>query len=162
VGKDIFILIPLIGYAGLWLLGSAAFLVFFRLFHVALDLRHPIAMIRKVPAPLTVLTGESDAAPPATVTRGGMPGQPGTARSAALSVAWASPTRTEPDRHYRRHRDCGVVQLHRRRENRSSLPCLLGQRLIAECAPFSGGRTGAAERYITAYMGEHQFLTSSV
>lgn len=56
MGVDVFILIPLVGYVGLWLLGSAAFLVFFRLFKVALDLRHPAAMIRKLPAPLAVPT----------------------------------------------------------------------------------------------------------
>lgn len=54
--EDIFILIPLAGYACLWLLGSAAFLVLFRLYRVALHLRDPIAMIRKVPAPFAVLT----------------------------------------------------------------------------------------------------------
>ncbi len=56
MGKDLFILIPLIGYAGLWLLGSAAFLAFFRLFKIPLDLRHTAAMIRNLPAPLAVLT----------------------------------------------------------------------------------------------------------
>ena len=53
---DEIIFIPLIGYAGIWLLGTIAFLSFFRLFHVALDLKHPVAMIREVPAPLAIAT----------------------------------------------------------------------------------------------------------
>ena len=54
--KGVFVLIPLIGYAGLWLLGSAVFLVLFRLYNVTLDLKHTVAMIRKVPAPLAIST----------------------------------------------------------------------------------------------------------
>lgn len=56
MGEDLFIVIPLAGYACLWLLGSAAFLVLFRLYRVALQLRDPVAMIRKLPAPFAVLT----------------------------------------------------------------------------------------------------------
>ena len=52
--KSIF-LIPLIGYLGLWVLGSIAFLVYFRMFNISVDSNY-VDMIRKIPAPLAILT----------------------------------------------------------------------------------------------------------
>ncbi len=46
---EVFILLPVIGYGGLWILGSALFLVYFHLFHIAMDVKHPLTMIQKVP-----------------------------------------------------------------------------------------------------------------
>jgi hypothetical protein len=53
---EVFILLPLIGYVGLWILGSALFLVYFKLFHISIDLKHTVTMIQKVPAFLAILT----------------------------------------------------------------------------------------------------------
>jgi hypothetical protein len=53
---EAFILLPLIGYGGLWILGSALFLVYFKLFHISMDLKYIGAMIQKVPAFLAILT----------------------------------------------------------------------------------------------------------
>ena len=52
----IFLLVPLIGYVGLWLLGSTLFLVYFRLFQITLDVRQINAMIHKVPTFLAIIT----------------------------------------------------------------------------------------------------------
>ena len=52
----IFFLIPLIGYVGLWLLGAVLFLFYFRLFKVQMDFKHPLAMIKKLPPILAVIT----------------------------------------------------------------------------------------------------------
>lgn len=49
-------LIPFIGYVGLWLMGSILFLLYFKMFHIAVDLRDTVALIRKVPVVLAVLT----------------------------------------------------------------------------------------------------------
>lgn len=49
------ILIPLAGYAGLWVLGSVAFLVYFRMFNIPMDSRY-VDMIRKTPMLLAILT----------------------------------------------------------------------------------------------------------
>ena len=54
--RDIFILIPLIGYIGLWVLGSGLFLIYFRIFNVAIDVKNPVAMVQKLPAWLAILT----------------------------------------------------------------------------------------------------------
>ncbi len=54
--RDAFVLVPLIGYVGLWGLGIALFLAYFRIFKVTMDLRHTLAMIQKVPAPLSIVT----------------------------------------------------------------------------------------------------------
>ncbi len=51
-----FILIPVIGYIGLWFLGSALFLLYFRIFGVPIDLRNTTSMIRKLPVSLSVIT----------------------------------------------------------------------------------------------------------
>jgi hypothetical protein len=51
-----FILLPLIGYGGLWLLGSALFLVYFKLFKISLDLKQTVKMIQQVPAVLAIIT----------------------------------------------------------------------------------------------------------
>lgn len=53
---NIFILVPFIGYAGLWISGSVIFLVYFKVFGISMDLKHTVAMIRKLPAPLAVAT----------------------------------------------------------------------------------------------------------
>lgn len=53
---EIFILLPVIGYGGLWISGSVLFLVYFQLFHIAMDLKHPLTMIQKVPPFLAILT----------------------------------------------------------------------------------------------------------
>ena len=52
----LFVLVPLIGYVGLWILGSAFFLAYFRLYNISIDLRHTVAMIQRVPAPLAIIT----------------------------------------------------------------------------------------------------------
>lgn len=52
----IFIVVPLAGYALLWLLASAIFLVYCRFFGVPLTLADPLAMIRGVPPLLAVAT----------------------------------------------------------------------------------------------------------
>jgi hypothetical protein len=51
-----FILIPLLGYAGLWVLGSAFSLLYFSVFHVSMDVEHSVAMIQKLPASLAIAT----------------------------------------------------------------------------------------------------------
>lgn len=51
-----FILIPLIGYVGLWVLASPLFLLYFKLFKVAIDLKHTVKMIQKLPASLAIMT----------------------------------------------------------------------------------------------------------
>ena len=51
---DAFVLVPLIGYGGLWCLGIGFFLVYFKIFWVVMDLKHTVAMIRKVPVALSV------------------------------------------------------------------------------------------------------------
>lgn len=50
------ILIPVIGYIGLWVMGSALFLLYFRVFHIEVDLRNTVAMIRRVPVTLAIIT----------------------------------------------------------------------------------------------------------
>ena len=52
----LFVLVPLIGYAGLWILGGALFLVYFKLYNISIDLRHTVAMIQRVPAFLAIIT----------------------------------------------------------------------------------------------------------
>lgn len=52
----LFVLIPLIGYVGLWILGSALFLAYFRLYSISVDLKHTITMIQRVPTPLAIVT----------------------------------------------------------------------------------------------------------
>ena len=49
------LLIPLLGYFGLWVLGSIAFLVYFRIFSISMDSNY-VDMIRRIPAPLAILT----------------------------------------------------------------------------------------------------------
>ncbi len=49
------LLIPIGGYTGLWLLGSIAFLVYFRIFNISMELKY-VDMIRKIPAPLAIFT----------------------------------------------------------------------------------------------------------
>ncbi len=49
------LLIPLVGYFGLWVLGSIAFLVYFRVFSISMDSNY-VDMIRRIPAPLAILT----------------------------------------------------------------------------------------------------------
>ncbi len=44
------------GYAGLWILGSLIFIVYFKLFKIPLDLNHTVAMIQKVPVLLAIVT----------------------------------------------------------------------------------------------------------
>lgn len=51
-----FVLIPAAGYVGLWVLGSALFLVYFRVLRIAVDLKDVATMIRKVPPILSMLT----------------------------------------------------------------------------------------------------------
>lgn len=53
--KSAFILVPLIGYAGLWTLGSVMFLFYFHIFHVSMNLGYT-TMIRRIPALLDILT----------------------------------------------------------------------------------------------------------
>jgi len=53
--KNIFIFIPLIGYVGLWILGSVIFLVYFKIFNISIDLEYTV-MIQKIPTLLAILT----------------------------------------------------------------------------------------------------------
>ncbi len=53
--RTVFVLVPLVGYLGLWILGTAAFLVYFAAFGVSMDLGYN-AMIQRVPAFLAVVT----------------------------------------------------------------------------------------------------------
>lgn len=48
------IVIPLVGYVRLWLSAGALFLFYFRLFHLPIDPKNAVAMIRKAPAPLSM------------------------------------------------------------------------------------------------------------
>ncbi len=50
------ILIPLVGYAGLWILGSLMFLIYFKLFKIPIDLKHTVAMVQKIPVFLAIIT----------------------------------------------------------------------------------------------------------
>lgn len=51
-----FVLVPIAGYVGLWVLGSVMFLVYFRILRVPVDLKNAVAMIRKVPPILSIVT----------------------------------------------------------------------------------------------------------
>ena len=53
--RTVFILVPLVGYLGLWILGTVAFLVYFAAFGVSMDLGYN-AMIQAVPPPLAIVT----------------------------------------------------------------------------------------------------------
>jgi hypothetical protein len=53
--KSLFILIPLIGYIGLWILGSVLFLVYFEIFNIPMNLEYTV-MIQRIPAVLAILT----------------------------------------------------------------------------------------------------------
>ncbi|MDG6908047.1 MAG: hypothetical protein JRN20_19945 [Nitrososphaerota archaeon] len=53
--KIIFVVIPLLGYFGLWILGTILFLVYFDLFSVSLDLPYN-TMIERIPALLAIAT----------------------------------------------------------------------------------------------------------
>ncbi|MHB8213130.1 MAG: hypothetical protein ACYDGW_05775 [Vulcanimicrobiaceae bacterium] len=48
--------VPLVGYASLWISGSLIFLIYFKIFDIPTDLKHTVAMIRKLPAPLAIVT----------------------------------------------------------------------------------------------------------
>ncbi len=52
----VFILIPLIGYIGLWLLGIVFFLIYFKLFRIRMDYKHPLAIVKKLPSALAIAT----------------------------------------------------------------------------------------------------------
>lgn len=54
-GKLAFILVPLVGYVGLWILGSILFLAYFSIFKVQMDSNYG-AMIERVPVLLAVIT----------------------------------------------------------------------------------------------------------
>ncbi len=49
------VLVPVIGYVSLWILGTALFLLYFRVFNVAMQSDY-VAMIRMVPAVLAIAT----------------------------------------------------------------------------------------------------------
>ncbi len=51
-----YIIVPLVGYVGLWLLGSVCFLVYFQIFHVPIDLKHTVGMIKGIPSTLAITT----------------------------------------------------------------------------------------------------------
>ena len=53
--STLFILVPLAGYLGLWMLGSVAFLVYFSVFGVSMD-RGYNAMIQEIPPLLAIVT----------------------------------------------------------------------------------------------------------
>lgn len=50
-----FVIVPLAGYAGLWVLGSVLFLVYFQAFNVPTSAAYS-AMIQDIPAPLAIAT----------------------------------------------------------------------------------------------------------
>lgn len=52
----VFALIPIIGYVALWLLGIALFLVYFKLLRIHVDYRHPIAIVKRLPPALAIVT----------------------------------------------------------------------------------------------------------
>ena len=51
-----FIVIPIIGYIGLWIFASPLFVMYFKLFHVVMDLKHTVHMIKQLPALLAIVT----------------------------------------------------------------------------------------------------------
>ena len=53
--KLAFLLIPPIGYIGLWILGSVLFLIYFQIFGISMDLEYT-AMIQRIPVLLSILT----------------------------------------------------------------------------------------------------------
>lgn len=53
--RSMLFLIPLIGYIGLWLLGSLFFLIYFKIFNVSMDLDNN-AMIQHIPPLLSIIT----------------------------------------------------------------------------------------------------------
>ncbi len=56
VNLILFIIVPLVGYIGLWILGSVLFLVYFKLFRIALDLKNVVSMLQRIPSPLAIAT----------------------------------------------------------------------------------------------------------
>lgn len=52
----IFVVIPLVGYVGLWLMGTLLFLAYFRVFRVVLDVKHAVHMIQGLPPALAIVT----------------------------------------------------------------------------------------------------------
>lgn len=54
--KKVFVLIPLLGYVGLWILASPFFLIYFAIFQIPLDLEHITVMLQKIPALLAIIT----------------------------------------------------------------------------------------------------------
>jgi hypothetical protein len=56
MNHSLFLFVPLVGYAGLWLLASPLFVLYFKLFHVAMDLKHTVRMVKQVPAVLAIVT----------------------------------------------------------------------------------------------------------
>lgn len=53
--RTIIVLLPLIGYVGLWVLGTALFLLYFRVFKVPFQSDY-VSMIERVPAALAIVT----------------------------------------------------------------------------------------------------------
>lgn len=51
-----FVIIPIIGYAGLWVLASPLFVCYFKLFHVVLDIKHAAHMVGQIPRSLAIVT----------------------------------------------------------------------------------------------------------
>jgi len=49
------VLVPILGYVGIWILGALSFLLYFRVFNVAMRSDY-VAMIRMVPAALSIVT----------------------------------------------------------------------------------------------------------
>lgn len=52
----LFLLVPLIGYIGLWVLASPLFILYFKVFKVAVDLKQTVHMIQQLPALLAIVT----------------------------------------------------------------------------------------------------------
>lgn len=53
---SIYILIPFTGYVGLWLLGGILFIIYFKIFHVTIDLKNTVSMIQQIPSFLSIIT----------------------------------------------------------------------------------------------------------
>lgn len=51
-----FVIIPFLGYAGLWIIASALFLVYFVIFRISIDAAQPVIMIQHLPPILSIAT----------------------------------------------------------------------------------------------------------
>lgn len=50
------LVIPILGYIGLWLLAAPLFILYFKVYEIPVDLKQTIRMIQKLPAWLAIIT----------------------------------------------------------------------------------------------------------